>query len=133
MADSPWPLPFACAHNRRSFVHVDDLARLLLECAVNPAAARGTFVAAHPDPVSTSRLLATLREALSRRQRLFCIPPRVLGAAASVVGLGGRMARLTRSLEVDPAATQAALGWAAQVDFRHAAADMVHAYLEAAR
>ncbi|HXF79568.1 MAG TPA: NAD-dependent epimerase/dehydratase family protein [Usitatibacter sp.] len=128
MADSPWPLPFACCHNRRSFVHVDDLARLLVECSTHPSAAGATFVAAHPEPVSTSRLLATLRRQLPRRERLFCIPARVLQGAAGVAGLGARMARLTRSLEVDPAATSAALGWNAQVDLEHAAADMVHAY-----
>jgi len=128
-ADSPFPLPFACTGNRRSFVQVDDLARLLVECASHPAAARATFVAAHPEPVSTARLLTTLREALSRPRRLFCIPSLALDTAARVTGLGEKMARLTRSLEVDPAATRAALGWSASVGFEDAAREMVRAYL----
>ncbi|HEX4330709.1 MAG TPA: NAD-dependent epimerase/dehydratase family protein [Usitatibacter sp.] len=133
MADSPWPLPFACCHNRRSFVHVDDLARLLVECSTHPAAIGATFVAAHPEPVSTARLVGALRRTLARPDRLFCIPAPALEAAAGVFGLGARMARLTRSLEVDAAATCATLGWNAQVDLQHAIDDMVHAYREAAR
>lgn len=130
LADSPLPLPFACIENRRSFVHVDDLARLLVECASNPAAMRSTFLAAHAVPVSTSRLLTTLRQALARPRRLFCVPPAALDAAARVVGMGDRMARLTQSLEVDPAGTLATLGWSASVGFEDAIAEMVRAYVE---
>jgi len=129
LADSPLPLPFACIENRRSFVHVDDLARLLIECGSHPAAVRTTFVAAHAVPVSTSQLLTTLRKALARPRRLFCIPPGVLDAGARVVGNGDRMARLTRSLEVDPAETRATLGWIASVGFEEAVAEMVRAYV----
>ena len=133
LADSPWPLPFGCIDNRRSFIHVDDLARLLIECASHPNALRETFVAAHPDPVSTPRLLAAAREALSRSRRLFCIPARALEAAAAIAGVGEKMARLTRSLEVDASAARAALGWNPVVGLEQAVGDMAREYLEAAR
>jgi nucleoside-diphosphate-sugar epimerase len=47
LCDSPWPLPFGALDNRRSFVHVDDLARLLIDCATHPDAAGRTYFAAH--------------------------------------------------------------------------------------
>lgn len=131
VADSPWPLPFACIGNRRSFVHVDDLARLLIECASHRAAAGATFMAAHAEPVSTARLLAALREALSRSRRLFCVPAGVLDTAARIAGVGERMARLTRSLEIDPTSTHTALGWSAAVGIEEAVREMARDYLEA--
>lgn len=133
VADSPWPLPFGCAHNRRSFVHVDDLARLLVECASHPAAAGATFVAAHAEAISTTSLVSALRKGLSRARRLYCVPQPVLEAGARIVGLGESMARLTRSLEVDASATRAALGWSAQIGPEQAAQEMARAYLEARR
>ena len=133
LADSPWPLPFACTRNRRSFVHVDDLARLLVECASKPAAAKATFVAAHAEPLSTARVLTEIRRALSRQPRLFCVPSQALELAAAIAGLGERMHRLTRSLEVDASATSAALGWSAQVGFEQAVREMVRAYRQALR
>ena len=57
LADSPWPLPFAAIANRRSFVHVDDLARLLLACGDAPQAAGATFIAAHRVAMSTPSLV----------------------------------------------------------------------------
>ncbi|HSS28802.1 MAG TPA: NAD-dependent dehydratase, partial [Usitatibacter sp.] len=129
--DSPWPLPFACIENRRSFVHVDDLVRLLIECASHPAAANGTFMAAHAEPVSTARLLAALREALSRSRRLFCVPAGVLDTAARIAGAGEKMARLTHSLEVDPSATRTTLGWSAAVGIEEAIREMAREHLEA--
>ena len=132
MADSPWPLPFAALRNRRSFVHVDDLARLLAACAAEPEAAGATFLAAHPEPVSTATLVATVRRKLSRPARLYAIAPSWLEAMSIPMGLGERMRRLTRSLEIDASAAHAALGWTAQVGLEEAVEGMVHAYLDGA-
>jgi len=133
MADSPWPLPFAAVRNRRSFIHVDDLARLLMECATHPAAAGATFLAAHADPVSTPRLIAGIRQKLSRPPRLFSVPPGMLEGLAGAAGLGSRIRRLTRSLEVDASAARETLGWTAQVGLEDALEGMVHPFLDAAR
>jgi nucleoside-diphosphate-sugar epimerase len=133
LADTPWPLPFAALHNRRSFVHVDDLARLLVACAVLPDSAGSTFLAAHRDPFSTARLVTLLREALGRPSRLFAFPPRALEMAAALAGQGAAARRLTRSLEVDSSATERALGWRAEVSIEEAAREIVNAYREAGR
>lgn len=131
IADTAWPLPLGAIDNRRSFVHVDDLARLLIDCALLPQAAGGTFLAAHPESVSTPRLVAALREHFGRPARLLGVSPRVLETAAALVGQGTRMRRLTRSLEVDASRTAEKLGWTAQIGFASGVEDMVRAYREA--
>lgn len=128
LADSSWPLPLGAIENRRSFVHVDDLARLLIECALAPQAASGTFLAAHAEGVSTPRLVASIRSHLGRPARLPRMPPGLLEAGAALAGQSSRMRRLTRSLEVDASETGARLGWSAQIGFDTAVEDMVRAY-----
>jgi nucleoside-diphosphate-sugar epimerase len=128
LCDSPWPLPFANVRNRRSFVHVSDLARLLLACAQAPAAAGRTYLAAHREPFSTPRLVRAIRGALGRPSRLFGVSPHALEALVRVAGARDAMARLTRSLEVDPSAAQRELGWTATVPLEAAVDEMVAAF-----
>ena len=128
LADSPWPLPFAALRNRRSFVHVDDLARLLIECAMRPEAVGRVYFASHSRAVSTRELVAGMRGALSRPARLFGVAPTALEAAASLAGHRERIRRLTRSLEVDSSDAARELGWSAQIGLETALDDMVGAY-----
>jgi nucleoside-diphosphate-sugar epimerase len=131
LADSDWPLPFGALDNRRSFVHVDDLARLIVDCARLPQAAGGMFLAAHPRPVSTRELVLGIRERLGRPARLLHMPRGLLETLAGIAGQGERIRRLTRSLEIDASATEAKLGWNAQIGLATALDDMVRAYREA--
>lgn len=130
LADSPWPLPFASLDNRRSFVHVDDLAALLIACAARREAVGQTYLAAHHSAVSTSALIARLRIALGRPRRLFPVAPSTLESAASVAGQGERIRRLTRSLEADPSAAENDLAWSAKVPLERAIADLVRGHRE---
>lgn len=111
LADSGWWLPFGAIENRRSFVHVDDLVEALLLSAAHPEAPGKTYLVAHPEPVSTARLVESMRAALARPRRLFAVAPALLEFGASAFGLGARMRRLTRSLEVDPSSLIRELGW----------------------
>ena len=112
LADSPWPLPFASIGNRRTFIARDDLVSLLARCAASPRSPGRTFLAGDPDAVSTPRLFSVVRGALARAPRLFTLPAGLLEAAGSVLGQGGRMRRLTRSLEVDCRDVMETLDWA---------------------
>ena len=132
LADSPWPLPFAALANRRSFVHVDDLARLLIDCAMRPEAVGRMYFASHSHAVSTRELVAGMRAALSRPPRLFRVSPGVLEAGAVLAGQRERIKRLTRSLEVDSSDATRELGWNAQIGFETALDDMVSAYRQLA-
>jgi len=128
LADGPWPLPFAAIRNRRSFVHVDDLARLLVGCASYPGHLAAVFDAAHPEPMSTPALFTSLRHHLGRAARLFGVDPGLLERVAALAGAGDRMRRLTRSLEIDPAAAMRIVGWHASIGLDEAAAGLARAW-----
>jgi nucleoside-diphosphate-sugar epimerase len=122
--DTPWPLPFGALHNRRSWIHVDDLAELLLACARSGAGEHRIVHAAHPEPLGTAQVIAGLRKALGRPVRMFAVPPRALEAMAGMAGRGETVRRLTRSLELDATATCAALGWRPRREPADALADL---------
>ncbi len=130
LADSSVPLPFGAIQNRRSFIHVDDLARLLVECGTHPQAPGRVFMAAHPDRASTPRMITAMRGFLGRPRRLVAVPVFLLEGAALASGQRARMRRLTRSLEVEASETQQALGWFAQISFETGIEDMVRTYRE---
>ena len=124
LADSPLPLPFASLDNRRSFIHVDDLAHALVAAAASAAARGATLLVAHREAISTARLVATLRSRLSRAARLLPVSPAVLEGAAAMIGASARMRSLTRSLEVDAEPAEALLGWRAEIGADDAIADL---------
>jgi UDP-glucose 4-epimerase len=130
LCDSALPLPFDSVRNLRSFVHVDDLARLLVECAALPHAAGRTFLAGHADRASTPRLVAAMRDCLGKPRRLLPMPVALLEGGAWIAGQGARMRRLTRSLEIDVAETRLHAGWTAQISFDTAVEDMARSYRE---
>jgi UDP-glucose 4-epimerase len=127
LCDSAMPLPFAAVHNRRSFVAVDDLVQLLVACAASPMRV-ATWLAAHPQPVSTPRLVAAMRAALGRKPRLFGVSPSVLEAAGRVTGSIEQVRRLTRSLEVDASTTIAGLGWTPRIGIDEIVGALVASY-----
>jgi nucleoside-diphosphate-sugar epimerase len=128
LADSPWPLPLASIANRRSFVHVGDLARLLVACGTEERARGQVFLAAHPVPFSTATLVSALRHALGRPARLFAVPAGILEGAAAIAGQGNAARRLTRSLEVDASAAREVLGWTAAIGLEEAAAEIARSW-----
>lgn len=128
LADTPWPLPFASLDARRSFVHVDDLARLLVECGAQAAADGRTYFAAHPQGVSAAGLIAMLRGAFGRPARLFAVPPGLLEAMAAAAGQAGKVRRLTRALEAEPSAAERDLGWQARIGIGQAVEEMARTW-----
>jgi nucleoside-diphosphate-sugar epimerase len=128
LVDSPWPLPFESLDAPRSFVHVSDLAQLLVACGEAPQARGRTYVAAHREAVTTARLVSLMRGAMGRPPRLFPMPRAILEAAAALVGKSGKMLRLTRPLQGDPSAAERELGWSAQVPIGEAVEEMVREF-----
>ena len=114
LVDTPWPLPFAALEAPRSFVHVDDLARLLALCADRDAIP-ALLLAAHPEPMTVRFVAERLRAALGRPRRLFAVPPRVLGGLAALLGRRAQARRLLEPLEVDASATRRVMGWEPRV------------------
>ena len=105
------PLPFGAISNRRSMVGVENLADLIAVASVSPKAAGGTFLAGDDESVSTPEMVRLLGTGLGRAPRLFPVPVALLRLSGALTGLGGEIARLTGSLEVDVSETRARLGW----------------------
>ena len=111
LAGSGLPLPFAAVDNRCSLIFLDNLADALAAAALHPAAAGRVFLVRDDADLSMPALIRILAAGQNRRARLFPVPEAALALLRAVPALGPRLARLTLSLEVDDAATRAALGW----------------------
>jgi nucleoside-diphosphate-sugar epimerase len=111
LAATGLPLPFAAIDNRRSLVHVEDLADALALVAGHPKAEGRIWSAAPAEPVSTPGLVTAIRAAMARPARLFALPVPLLESVARVAGMGGQARRLTRSLEADGLPLRRDLGW----------------------
>jgi len=105
------PLPLQGISNRRSLVYVGNLADAIVRCLEAPQAAGKTYFVADGPPVSTPQLVRALAQALGRPARLFPLPSRLLELAASLMGRGDSVRRLTGSLEVDDSAIRSELDW----------------------
>jgi UDP-glucose 4-epimerase len=102
------PLPFAGIVNSRSFIHVDDLARLVLLAA--GADSPALLLAAHPESISTPGLVRALGRGMNVTPRLFSLPGAALNLAATLLGRGAMWQSLSGSFVADPRAALQ-LGW----------------------
>ena len=68
LADSPWPLPCAAIHNRRTMIQVDDLADLLVRCALAGMPGR-VYLAGDPRAV-TDRKSTRLNSSHIQKSRM---------------------------------------------------------------
>jgi len=131
LCDSPWPLPFgAVTENRRSLIHVANLADATLAAATHPAAAGRTFLVRDGEDLSTASLVRRLRGALGRPARLVAVPPGLLRVALGLAGRGAMADRLLGSLRVDDGAIRMALGWRPPLDLAAAFSETVRAKVQ---
>ena len=61
--------------------------------------------------VSTPGLVRSIATAFGKSARLFAFPPALIELLGAVVGRGGRVKSLTRSLELDDRGIRSELGW----------------------
>jgi nucleoside-diphosphate-sugar epimerase len=108
--DSGLPLPFASVHNRRSFIYLGNLVDAVIRCAEHPAA-RGPFLFADGETVSTPELVSRIARALDRPARLLPVPPALLRLAGTIAGRHGEIQRLTGNLVVDTSRARRLLDW----------------------
>jgi nucleoside-diphosphate-sugar epimerase len=123
------PLPLGAIRNSRSFTAIDNLASLLEQCAVHPAAANEVFLAADGEDLSTTELLRRLARRLGKRARLLPIPPAALQAAARLLGRGDFARRLLGNLQVDVGKARERLRWSPAVSVDEALERTVRAFL----
>ena len=105
------PLPFATIRNKRSLIAVENLADLLMSCAIHRNAPGKTFLCSDGQDLSLPDLLRAIGRALNRPARLLPTPPGLLRLAGRIAGQGAAVRRLTESLQVETEATSAVLGW----------------------
>ncbi|GLR67917.1 UDP-glucose 4-epimerase [Acidocella aquatica] len=103
------PLPFAAIENQRSFIHRDDLARIVL-AVLRSATPPESVLAAHPEAISTPELIRALAEGLGVERKLFACSPQLLKFAAALLGRAESWQSLAGNFIANPAAARQ-LGW----------------------
>lgn len=111
LCDRRLPLPLASVRNRRSLLHVGNLADAILRGLAAPEAAGRTFLVSDGLDLSTPELIRRLGKALGRPQRLFPCPPALLRLAGLATGRSEQVRRLTESLQVESTAIRETLDW----------------------
>lgn len=105
------PLPLGAIDNKRSFVAIDNLVDLIVNCIDNPAAANQTFLVSDDEIISTSELLKKITLAAGKKPMLMPVPVSVLKFLAGCLGRKAVVDRFTSSLTVDIEHTKKTLGW----------------------
>jgi UDP-glucose 4-epimerase len=120
------PLPFAAIKNRRSFIDVDDLARLVLAVLAAEPPPK-TVLAASPEAIATPELIRALAEGMAVKPRLLAFPPALLAASATIAGRAAMWQSLAGSFAANPQAALA-LGWTPQQPLRQSLVKTAQAY-----
>ncbi|WP_207477577.1 NAD-dependent epimerase/dehydratase family protein [Arenibaculum pallidiluteum] len=105
------PLPLGAVANRRSLVHVENLADALALAAEHPRAPGHAFLVQDGPALSTPDLVQALAQAMGRPARLVPVPPALIRAGARLLGRGDAADRLLGSYEVDDSGIRTILGW----------------------
>jgi nucleoside-diphosphate-sugar epimerase len=105
------PLPLASIRNRRSFIFIDNLASLIMQCIGHPAAFNQVFLASDGHDLSTPELLRECASACGVKARLLPFPPFLLWLMAVFIGKKSAADRLCQSLQVDSRKAQEVLMW----------------------
>jgi UDP-glucose 4-epimerase len=103
------PLPFASIANQRSFIDVEDLARLTLLVLQSPTPP-AVILAAHPESIATPALIRALAAGMGANARLLPCPPGLLAAPAALLGRTAMWQSLAGNFIANPQAALA-LGW----------------------
>lgn len=112
------PLPLSNIRNQRSFIGIDNLVDLVTTCISHPKAANQILLASDDQDLSIKELLHGIAQVIGKPSRLFPCPPRVLAAAAKIIGKASLAQRLLGSLQVDVSRTKHLLEWVPPVDVK---------------
>ncbi len=112
LADSPLPLPLGgIDHNRRSYLYLGNLLGAVRKALTAPEAVGRTYLVSDGEDVSTTALVARMREAFGRARRLVPVPVALLSAAATLVARGAIVEPLTGSRRIDDSRIRRELDW----------------------
>lgn len=125
------PLPLASVRNRRSLIHVANLADAIVASMDSPAAAGKTFLVSDGEDVSTPELIRKLAAGMERPARLLPCPVMLLELGAALIGQRDAVARLTGSLQVDTSLLRNTLGWRPRIPLDQGLIDTARWYHQA--
>ncbi|WP_425229466.1 NAD-dependent epimerase/dehydratase family protein [Sphingomonas sp.] len=117
------PLPFASIANRRSLMHVGNLADLIVTLLERPLGDTNVLLAADDTIISTPDLVRAMAAAQGRSTRLFPVPLRFMRLAARLIGARKGASSIIDSLEIDDSITRNMLGWSPPMKVDEAIAD----------
>ena len=128
LASTGLPLPLRAIDNRRSLIGIWNLTNFMELCMDPASEAEGTWLISDGDDQSTPQLIEKLARLMSRKTRLFSVPPAWLGGLAKTVGFGREMSRLCESLRADITPARDLLAWNAPMSVDEGLSRTVSAY-----
>ena len=114
------PLPLGAITNKRSFVALENLTSLIINCLTNPRAANQIFLVSDGEDLSTTELLRRIGLAINKPVHLLPIPQFLLKYTATLLGKKEVFERLCGSLQVNISKTKELLDWEPQVSVSEA-------------
>ena len=113
------PLPFGLIRNKRSMIHVTNLASAITLCIEHPAAVGETFLVRDNESLSTTELIRRIDRAAERMSLLLPVPVFLLRLFGLATGNSEKIARLTESLVIDDAHIRDRLDWRPDLSVNH--------------
>lgn len=113
-------LPFGLVQNRRNFIAVQNLADLLVTCAVHPKAAGHTFLASDGETVSMNEFCNAIASGLGKKIVQIPIPPSIMYFGGKLTGKSAIVEQLIGDLEVDSSNASKVLDWVPPMTMKQA-------------
>ena len=129
LVDTPLPLPLGDLANKRSLLSTENLASAIDAVLHSERdGPRGVFHVHDGPPLSTSDIVALLRQALGRPERLATLPATVACWAKHVPQVGASARRLFGSLELNDDHFRRTFRWQPTTDTKTVLAEMASAF-----
>ncbi|MEC7310100.1 NAD-dependent epimerase/dehydratase family protein [Vibrio crassostreae] len=104
-------LPFGATTNERDFISVNNLASLLVTCAVHDDAPGHTFLACEGQAVSMNVFTSAIAKGLNRNLYQLPIPVSLMRFAGKLLGKSEVVEQLVGNFRVDSSNLKQTLGW----------------------
>jgi nucleoside-diphosphate-sugar epimerase len=114
------PLPLGSVHNKRSFIALDNLVDLIVQCIAHPAAANRIFLVSDDEDLSTTDLLRRMSIIMGINAILIPVPTSILNAVACLMGKASTAQQLLGSLQIDIKKTKRILNWKPPINVNEA-------------
>lgn len=117
-------LPFGLANNKRDFIAVQNLADLLITCAIHPNAAGHTFLASDMETVSIKQFTNAIADGLDKKTFQLPIPVSLMRLVGKFTGKSAMIEQLYGNLQVDSYNIKEVLDWTPPLTMKQAMATL---------